>query len=115
MTAIVVLFLVSCSNVKLNKVNPLENTVVEYEGLDSIGKASYSTDVNAIVMDIVGAKDEDELTEKLNKIYEKDEETYSILVNLTSFFEITADKEEELKNGDKINLTEKSIQLQKIF
>src|SRR5690625_6135482 len=66
-------------------------------------------------MDIVGAKDEDELTEKLIKIYEKDEETYSILVNLTSFFEITADKEEELKNGDKINLTVKVDPVAKDF
>lgn len=114
-TVFIMLFLASCSNVKLNKVNPSENIVVEYEGLDTIGKVSYWVDVNAIVMEVVGAKDEDELTEKLNKIYEKDEETYSILVNLTSFFEITADKGEELKNGDKINLTVKVDPVAKDF
>lgn len=100
-----IILLSSCGGLKAKQVNILDYVELEFDGLDTNGNVSFVVDHDAVLMDIIGAKNPEEYEKRLEKLYNKDNETYFTLMELDSKYNITIDKNKELSNGDKITLT----------
>lgn len=102
---LLLMLLSACSSEEVSQVNVLDHVEVEYEGLDSDGTASFEVDRRAVLMGLFGVEDSDTYEEKLLKLYNKDEETYDVIQDLGSMYEVTIDKDEGLSNGDIVTLS----------
>src|SRR5699024_11214359 len=106
---VVGLLLTACGGSKMETVDIFEYVDVEFEGMNSIGTASYDVDVDSMIKDILRIDSKEEAEERLEEFSEEDQEDFISFLNSDNIMDITFNESENLSNGDEIELTVKVI------
>lgn len=108
--AVVGLLLTACGGSKMAEVDILDYVEVEFEGVDSVGTASYDVNVNSIIKDILKIDSKKEIEARLEDFSEEDREKFIIFLDSDNKMDITFSESENLSNGDEVELTVKVIE-----